>query len=1100
MKCPRCEFDNPEGMNFCGACGAALGHCCGKCGKDNPATFQFCGNCGAALSESVPAPAAQLADEGERRQLTVMFCDLVGSTALSHQLDPEDLHEVTRQYQQLVAQVVQRYGGYVAQYLGDGLLIYFGYPRAHEDDARRAVESGMEILSSMDDLNESISRDGVSLALRIGVHTGPVVTVEIGANAEKLALGATPNVAARVQNEAAPGCLVLTRSTRALVQPYFELVDVGERDLKGVADPVTLYQVVGTSAAGFVGDGNEPRRSPFVGRQAEMQTMVSLLERTAAGSGAVLLIRGEPGIGKSRLLGEVRRISRWPEARWFTCHCSAYHQNTALYPVVQLVGRVFGFLRADGSEQRLARIRSGLAGLDLEPDAEALLAGLLGLAAGSDGVSRLNPVVRRRRTLRVVVELLVRADAAQPKVIVVEDLHWSDPSTLEFLELLVARAAQAPVAILLSHRPEFVPMWSPPSYQNVIELARLSDADAEAMVDAYNEVPAALRRQLVARTDGIPLFLEELTRSMLDRETPRPLGWDDYDYGHLVPDTLRDLLMARLDALGGAKEVAQLGALLGRRFQFELLASVSDADPVGTGDLLQRVVDSGLLIRAGELPHATFTFKHALIQDVAYDSLLLRRRRELHNRVVDSLVSRFPDIAGDEPETLAWHYEEAGRYAEAVDAYRRAAARSLETSAYAEAIHHLHGALKALAHEPESAERDEQEVALLQMLSQPMSARHGYTYPELEKLYDRTLELVSRSERKGGLVLALFNIWAYRAVRGERERSAEAAEKLRAAAQSASEGERDLAGYALGSNAFFLGKPELALRYLSPVAERIRARTSSDELGQRSESRKLGTFIAWVVQCWALALAGHLDRAWESVCELVATANRLGDPFALAQALSHQAMVSHELAHPAEEIANIAALTHAISEEQGLAQTLQSSRLHLGWAAAVLEGEDQTAAMRDSIEATRAMGTLMALPHRLVMLAETHAQLGQPEEALAAIDECLTICKTNAGRVGEPDAHRLRGVLLAQAGDLAAAEASFVCGIEIARERGLRLDELRTTTELASMLNRQNRGREVAAQLDGAIGWFSEGFETKHLMRAADVLRQIQRSTAGPAA
>lgn len=1095
MKCARCQFDNPESMNFCGNCGAALMQPCRSCGAQNPDDFRFCGNCGSALARPGPAAALKLSDQGERRQLTVMFCDLVGSTAMSERLDPEDLQEVIRGYQQAVAQVVGRYGGHIAQYLGDGLLVYFGFPRAHEDDARRAVQAGMEILSSISELNDAHVGENVSLTLRIGVHTGPVVTGEIGepgSNVETLALGATPNVAARVQGEAAPGSMVLTTATRALVQPYFELAELGERMLKGLADPVRLYRVQGVASEDRAPEAADPVRTPFVGREAEVETMISFIEQAAGGRGCVVLIKGEPGIGKSRLQREVRTISGIGAERWLTCHCSAYHQNTALYPIAQLVGHVFGITGGDTSQQRRAKLRAGLAELSLPADAEDLLGGgVLGLPAESPDSSVPNPVVRRKRILNTVADLLLQSAAAYPRVIAVEDLHWADPSTLEFLEVFVERVRDAPVVVVMSHRPEFVPMWHPPRHQSSIELQRLNVTDAEAIVDAYG-VTAALRRNVVERTDGIPLFLEELTRSMLERDVS---ARDGSGPDPVIPDTLRDLLMARLDALGSAKEFAQLGALLGRRFHFEVLAAVSDATHAEIYDNVQRVVDSGLLIRTGELPHAIFMFKHALIQDVAYESLLRRRRRELHERVAVCLLSQFPEIAENEPEILAWHYEEAGRYPEASEAYRAAAIRALAGSAYDEAVHHLQGALKALAFEPKSANRDEREIALLQMITAPLSARHGYTYPELEKLYNRTLELVSRNDLDSGLTLVLFNIWAYRAVRGERRASAEAAENLYSAAQAAGDREKGLAAYALGSNAFFLGEPERALAHLTPVAEKMRARTRDPDPNLMRESRATGSFIAWIVQSWALTQAGYLDQGWDSVSDAVAFAESLGDPFMLAQALTHQAVVSHELARSPQEIAAIARRTHAISEGQGLAQTLQSSRLHLGWAAAEINGDDQTAAMQDSIDATRAMGTLLALPHRLMMLAETHVQLGRTTEALETIDECLTMCATSASRLGEADAHRLRGILLANAGDDSGAEASFARSIDIARGRDLRLDELRATTALADFLAQRKRGAEVRDRLREIVSWFSEGLETPHLAGATETLRRIDGST-----
>ncbi len=759
MSCPACGYGNPARNRFCGSCGAALAARCTGCGAELPPAAKFCAECGTptarregALPTPTPPADADVARAGERRQLTVLFCDLVGSTPLAQQLDAEDWRDVVTRYQKACAEQVARFGGHVAQYLGDGLLVYFGWPTAHEDDPERAVRSGLAILDAMARLDVSLGAgDATHLAVRIGLHTGPVVIGEMGgaARSEVLALGDTTNVAARVQGAAEPDTVVITAATQRLVAGIFVVEDRGPQALKGVREPVTLYRVVQPSGVRSRLDVAAGRLTRFVGRDVELATLVDRWERAADGEGQNVVVLGEAGVGKSRLVYQLHEHLAAVPHTWLECGATSYTEGTPFHPIIALVSQGLAFAPEDTAGEKLRKLEAELRTL-ASAENVSLLADFLGLLSPTR--LHFSPELQRRKTIDLLVQWNLVMSAAQPLVVFVEDLHWCDVSTLELLGHLIAQSPTARVLLLATARPEFTPPWPARSNLTTVQLARLTRRQAREMVmalcagagdpglgagptrDSRTLNPEVLDA-LVARADGVPLYVEELTKSVVEPGTARDV--------EAIPATLADSLMARLDRLSAAKEVAQRAAVLGRDFGYPLLAAMVGMDEVALRQGLGRLVDAEILFARGEPPAATYSFKHALIQETAYQSLLKRTRQQLHARVAEVLEERFPERVAAEPEVIGRHCEQAGLVAQAITHYQLAGERATRRSANEEAIGHLRRALDLVAPLPETRARHQMELRLQMALAAPLAAIKGWSHPETEQAYTRARQLVS---------------------------------------------------------------------------------------------------------------------------------------------------------------------------------------------------------------------------------------------------------------------------------------------------------------------------------------------------------------------
>jgi class 3 adenylate cyclase len=753
----------------------------------------------------IPPPSAVQAQqspqalEAERRQLTVMFCDLVDSTRLSSQLDPEEYRDVVRAYQSACTEVIQGYEGHIAQLLGDGLLVYFGYPQAHEDDAHRAVRTGLGILAAMEDLNTRLNQEkALQLALRIGIHTGLVVVGEMGGagRQEQLALGQVPNVCARIEALAAPNTIAMSEATYRIVEGYFTCEPLGEHALRGVSQPLNIYRVLRASGATNRLDVAQPRGlTPLVGRDSEVTLLLERWEQVKAGQGQVVLLSGDAGIGKSRLVQMLKEyVANEPHVRW-ECRSVEHYQNTALFPLTDLFQRLLQFQSEDTPDEKFGKLEQMLSQYRLPlQESVPLFAPLLSLSLPEDRYAALNlsPQRMRQKTLETIVAILLELAERQPVLCILEDLHWTDPTTLELIGLLLDQTPTASLLVLLTCRPHFQPAWHHRSYITEMTLNHLSHAQVEQIVRGVTNgktLPREVLAQIVERTDGVPLFVEEMTKAVIESGYLKEV---DYHYTLTeslstiaIPTTLQDSLMARLDRLVTAKAVAQYAAVIGRQFPYDLLQAVSQLDEVVLQHELRRLVEAELVYQRGLPPQATYVFKHALIQDAAYESLLKSTRQHYHQRIAQVLEAQFLATAEAQPELLAHHCTEAGLIAQAVSYWHKAGKRAVERSANVEAIRHLDTGLELLHALPDTPERIQQEVEMHLALGASLIATKSAAAPEVAQTYTRARQLCEHLEAPQQLFPVLRGLWNYYYVRAELQTAHTLGEQLLTLAQHA---------------------------------------------------------------------------------------------------------------------------------------------------------------------------------------------------------------------------------------------------------------------------------------------------------------------------
>ncbi|HEY8494531.1 MAG TPA: AAA family ATPase [Myxococcota bacterium] len=1058
LRCPACESESPPDARLCAGCGAPLGRHCLACGGALPAAARFCPGCGAAQEAggeprtASPAPGGPPAD-GERRPLTVLFCDLVASTELGARLDPEDFRELMQRYYDAASAVIGRWGGHVAHYLGDGLLVWFGYPRAQEDDAERAVRAGLELLSVVERLApEPVG--GRRLDARVGIHTGPAVVGALGVRNEPMAIGDTANRAARIQALADPGTLLVSEDTLRLVRGIFVTEDLGRRPLKGIAEPVGLHRVIQPSGVRSRLDARTGASARFVGREQELAILLDRFEHALEGEGQTVLISGPAGVGKSRLVSALRTRLEHERYTWLECRGTSYTQGSALWPVVELLEASLLLAPEDPPNTRLRKLEDGLrrAGLALEP-AAPLVAELLGIAAGDRYPPlELAPEYRRQRTLDTLARWVLGLAAIQPVILLVEDLHWFDATTLELLQRVRKEIARAPVLLVGTARPEFEPPWKLGSSWTPIVLGKLRERQARRLVEELGggTLPEAMVARVVEKADGVPLYLEELTRSLLDAQAVAQRDGRPLDArGGLevaIPATLSGSLHARLDRLSAAKEVAQVAATLGREFSYHLLAAVADMEEATLQAGLDRLVEADILLPRGAPPDATYTFKHVLLQDAAYESLLKRRRQQLHDRVAGALLALHD--AGEVPgELLAGHLERAGRTAEAIETYRRAAMRAAESAANVEAERLLRRALDLAAELPAGVERDARELELSLLLVGVVIGAHGYASEENRLASERTVELARGLDAPDALVTGLFGLAGYHANRADLDAALVLTDEMLAAGRRTGERAHQLAAHAQSATvAFFRGEFAQAVAHARAGMERYR------EESDAPLAVRYGNDLA-VVCCmfgaWAGCLVGEADEARAWARRGTEIAGRTRHPFSDAQA-HFSAAVVHALAGEPGAARPYAEQAHAIAVELGFPLWEAGARALRAWTRAHLERDPEAPAdFRAGLAGVGATGGRVGAPCLLGLLADAHRAVGQDAEALAVVDAAL------GAAAGQPfydaELHRMKGELLHAAGDVAGGARELAHAIELAQQQGARGVEARAAASLAAV-------------------------------------------------
>jgi class 3 adenylate cyclase/predicted ATPase len=1084
MRCPSCHHDNRAERRFCAECGAPLEARCASCGAANNPGRTFCGGCGARLAtDASRAAVASKSREpeaalptGERRQLTVLFCDLVGSTALSRQLDPEDWRDVVAQYQATMRAAVERFGGHVAKDLGDGLLVYFGWPTAREDDPERAIRAGLAMLDAMGPLNAQLAAgDGTRLAVRIGMHTGPVVV------ADGDIFGDTANITARVQSAAEPDTVFITAATQRLVAGIFVVEERGPQMLKGVRGPVTLYRVVRPSGVRSRLDVAAGRLTPFVGREVELATLVERWERAADGEGQTVLIVGEAGVGKSRLAYELRERSATVPHTWLECGATPYTESTPFHPVIALVAQGLAFTPEDTAGEKLDKItlaleRAGLA----STEAVALVADFLGLEAPVP--LAMAPEVQRRKTIELLVAWNLAMSETQPLVVLVEDLHWCDPSSLELLGRLTAQTATARMLLLGTTRPEFVAPWPARSNLTTVQLARLTKRHARAMVAALGAgaLPEAMVEMLVARADGMPLYVEELTKAVVEPGAARG--------SEAIPPTLADSLMARLDRLSSAKEVAQQAAVLGREFPYALLAAVGGMEEAVLRQGLARLVDAEILYARGEPPHAIYTFKHALVQEAAYGSLLKRTRQQLHGRVVEVLRERFPKRTAAEPEVVARHAEAAGRVDDAITYYGLAGEQAQARSADEEAIGQFRKAIALLETRAAGPERDARELTLQLAFAGSLIAARGYSHAETGAAYERAVALAATEGSPAQLGTARTGLALVHYTRGELERARELLGDVLEAAEARDDREQRVICYMnLGAIEHYQGK------FVSSLERQEQALALYDSVPHDAHVRMIGTqgVAALGIGAWDLWHLGRPDAALARVHEAVALARRLAYPFSLALALLFEIAV-HWMRRDGAAQRERAAQLIALSKAQGFPLWLGLGRAFHA-APGVTDGD--YAALTEIMEGfalAAKTGNQAAAPGLMVLLADAQRAAGQLVAAQGTVAAGLAVAAHTGQLLWDADLHRLDGELLLATGGVAdEAAARYHRALAIAREQGARSVELRAATSLARLLREQGRTSEARDLLTPVYASFTEGFDTGDLQDAKALLADL---------
>jgi class 3 adenylate cyclase/tetratricopeptide (TPR) repeat protein len=1052
----------------------------------------------AALQRLVPSDPAAVAPEppqgesaAERRQLTVLFCDMVGFTELAGRLDPEVLHNVVRRYEDVCAVSVTRYEGYIFQRLGDGIVAFFGYPLAHEGEAERAIRAGLEIMAAIEELD---APEAGTLEARIGIASGMVMV------SEGSAYGETMNLAARLQVVAQPSTVVVSSRVRRLAGGAFEYADLGERELKGIAQPARVYRVLGASvAAGRFEAATRSGVTPLVGREAEIEQLVERWRLTQEGGGCrVVLLAGEPGIGKSRTVSVLRERLRVDGAETIAFHCSPFGVNSAFHPIIAALERALTGERDDPPEVRLERLEALLIDEYNRPVADVpLIASILSLPYEErHGRSTLTPQERKAETIQAIVDLTGAMVQSGRRLLVVEDVHWADPTTLETLDALIAGVERLPLLVVLTHRPDFESRWSERPYVSKLDLARLTRPESEALVLAVSDglaLPEMLLEQIIEKTDGVPLFVEELTKSLLES------GGVTIEGGRYaaavadvsVPDTLRDSLMARLDRLGPAEEVAQIGAVIGREFTFELLAAVSDLPAAALAERVERLRESGLTFQRGSLPDAVFTFKHALVHEVAYDTLLRSRRKELHGTIAQTLERGWPETAETAPELLAHHYAAAGDDEVAVRYWERAGKLALERFALAEAVAHLSAGLALVERLPPGADRDRCELELRTLLGPPLVAVRGWAAPEVSDLLEPAISLARSLGRHQSYLPVLNGLWVHYMSAGRHAIAMEWAEELLETGVATGDDVLGLCGHraAMTSN-FWLGRLGEAVEHGHAITaaydpERhwhIAALTNNDPLTADG-----------IYRSQALWMLGNPDRAAALCDEKDEWARRRNHPFDLCFALTVGALTYDYRREPDRllervEEAERVGRTHRVPlMSEVMAQIMKG----IAWLRAG-RIDESVPQLEGSLSRLLATGHRAWVPYVRAVLGEALACRGDLEVGLACIQESLDQIEAQDERVHLAEVLRLQGWMLWQQGALDMAESTLRSAFEVARAQRTRSWELRTATTLAGVLDSRGDASGAFGVLEPVHDAFEEGSGTPDVADAALLLDRIR--------
>ena len=1052
-----------------------------------------------AANPARPMPAK---DTAERRQLTVMFCDLVGSAAMSARLDPEDLSSVIGSFQKACASAVTAFGGSIAKYMGDGVLVYFGYPEAHEEDAERAVRAGLALLDAIAAMRLPLP---VQPQVRVGIATGLVVVGELigeGGAQERVAVGVTLNLAARIQAVASPDCLVVAELTRRLAGVAFEYEGLGPHELKGIPGAPLLWRVTGESATqGRFNTMTAKGLTPLVGRGEEIGLLRRRWDYAKEGDGQLVLLSAPAGFGKSRLTQSFREHLDDSSIACLQYFGSPFHMNSPFHPFIRQLERAAGMVRTDSAAQKLDKVESVLEGpAESRIEHVSLLAALMSIPFGERYPRlQITELVQKQRTMELLEEQLVLISRRAPVLVIFEDAHWIDPSSLELMNSAIRRMANLPVMMIVTHRPEFAPPWLDLGHSTVLKLNQLGRSQVIELIQKAaggKTLPEAVIEQIAAKSQGVPLFIEEITRSILESGDLEESG-DRYVLRRsirefTIPSTLQDSLIARLDRLGSAKDVVLTASIIGREFSYELIEAVSSISQATLLADLGRLVQSDLLEQSNTPPHSRYIFKHALILDAASQSVLKARKRELHQRIAEVFTSLFPEVAANEPELLAHHYTEANVVDRALAFWRQAADRAVARLAYVEALGHVDRAMKLITTLPEGAERDEWELCFLVIEGPSRMALEGWDSPAAERLYEDARTVAERLGRPAEVFRSIWGLWMGAHSSGQHVRAHELYREIFGLLGQTNDPEYVVqAHHAGGSQMVAEGVPRVALAHVDQLLTNYRMDVHGNlalfygahdpaccSLGMRALS---------------LAMLGYLDEALAESEKALELSERLGHKPSISHTHLFRAELSIILNRTEEAEAHLNS-SMSLAKRFSLAAYLNAGDLMHGFVR-TLGGEIEIGIR----QAEAALATLVSvpsrrfhLPIRIAIVGRAKMTGGDFEGALALLDTALEAASSTGERWYEPELLRLKaGMLLTQPEQQAVAEHCLKAAIALAQRQEAKFWELRAATMLAVLWKQQGHRAEAHSLLAPVCSWFSEGLNTADVKDANALVAEL---------
>jgi class 3 adenylate cyclase/tetratricopeptide (TPR) repeat protein len=1036
--------------------------------------------------------------EAEFRQITVMFSDLVGSTELSADLDPEEYSKIIVTYRAECSAAVRRYGGEVVHHSGDGTMAIF---KSHEDDSARAIHAALDIVSRVPRISGP-----VVLSCRVGISSGPVIVGDIEDSGKWVidAVGETPNVAARLQSIAAADTVVISGSTRRLVSSAFDFEDGGFRELKGITEPLHVYRVLSAkNAASRFEAAHAGSLTPLIGRSSERSLMLDRWQKVKEGDGQVISLSGIPGVGKSRLLHELKSHIRSEQHILLHHQCSPYHSQSALFAVKDRIEKAAQLTGRETDAEKFAKLKAYLPQTADGSDESALLiANLLSIPSGDrDRLEGLTPQQIKNRTMAALVDMVLAFSLRQPTLCIIEDAHWADPTTLDYVRMIMSRIDHARVLLVVSSRPEFRPAWINHPNVTLHSLTRLSHTEVKAMIAGLmrgGSMPKLLMDQIIDKADGVPLFIEELTSSMLNAPLRSRSAFEHAGQPALlrVPDTLSDAFMERLDRVAPSRKLALIAAVIGREFSYDLLLAVSQANEDDLQSSLARLEEADIIYRVDISPSVRFAFKHVLLRDAICDSLLKGKRQQIHADIALILEHKFPELAENQPEVLAHHHQEAGNHQSAVDCWFRSGQRAHAHSANIEAIENFRKALQLLDGLPETPERARQEIKIQLALGIPLIAVQGYASLETRAAFSRARALCLQLGNIPEYFQSLFGLCMHAWMCAKHDEALPMAEEFLSRSRALSDPVLQMVAHrVMGSALLTLGKFQSSADHFEETIKLSSGKPERPLSGLYMVEPHAASLLLLSWDQWFL---GHCDKSLLSVSEALELAQEFRHPYTLAFA-HYMTSVVHLLRGDAARALENAEKSLQISHEQRFSLYAILARISRGRAIGDMGGiKEAQAEIALGIAEARQNGVGYMRPMMASWLAEMHARAGESQSALSIVDAALTDISDVSGRAWEAELHhqRARTLLAVDSSKLGEAERLLRASIEVARGQGARSLELRAATSLAELWGTQRRNREALDLLTPVCHWFGEAAETADLKKARAV--QAELAVADP--